>query len=123
MTLKQRRIELAQNAGHKPRVFLLLLNEQVNRGLIREITRFRGLLSKVRALTAFTDLEPLNSADAISNWFGWSYGANRTGWRRCPKSPAARQWTSAPPPDPTRETGAKTGCPSPAANAANRTLV
>src|SRR5438477_5160649 len=63
MTLKQRRIELPQNTSHKPRVFLLLLNEQLNRGLIRRITRLGRLLSKVRALTAFPDLEPLKRAN------------------------------------------------------------
>ena len=81
--LEQRRLQLPQNAGQQTRMFLLFLDEQVDRGLVRRIAGFGCLLAQVCALAAFADLESLQRANQrrppwrldLDLTFPWNFAA------------------------------------------------
>src|SRR5438876_5852643 len=61
--LEQRRLELLQNASQQTRMFLLFLDEQVDRRLVRRVAGVGCLPAQMRALAAFADLESLQRAN------------------------------------------------------------
>src|SRR5262249_52419678 len=63
MTLQQRRLQSPKDACHEPGVLLLFLDEQLDGRLVNRVTRRGRLAPQVAALSAFTDLEPLQRSD------------------------------------------------------------